>query len=191
MNMFNRLPNFVEIKNIKYKINVDFRYMLQFEKILKDNSISDEQKVLKALQCFYPYFYTRTEELLKDASLYKEACEKLIWFYRCGREETKSNKKSGATHKQNKIYDFELDDEYIWEAFYRHYKIDLTKDFVHWWKFRAILKSLPEDTQFSKIQGYRSYKGDDKNLLELKNIYKLPLEKEEQERLDKLYDMLK
>lgn len=55
----------------------------------------------------------------------------------------------------------------------------------------ALLKSLKDDTQFEKIKGYRAYTGDDKNILNLKKYWELPLPIEEQERLNKVYELLK
>ena len=72
-----------------------------------------------------------------------------------------------------------------------NYGIDLAYDKVHWWKFKALLKSLKDDTEFVKIKGYRAYTGDDKNMIELRKYWELPLSVEEQERLNKLYEMLK
>lgn len=62
---------------------------------------------------------------------------------------------------------------------------------LHWWKFKALLKSLKDDTEFVKIQGYRSYTGDDKNMKELKDYWELPKPIDEQQRLDCLYESLK
>ena len=53
---------------------------------------------------------------------------------------------------------------------------------------------LPNDCEFNKIKGYRTYKGKDEDILKLKDIYKLPLTKAELEdklRRDKIFDMLK
>lgn len=72
-----------------------------------------------------------------------------------------------------------------------NYGIDLGYDKVHWWKFKALLKSLKDDTEFVKIKGYRAYNGNDKNMKELKEYWELPLPVQEQERLNKLYDLLK
>lgn len=78
----------------------------------------------------------------------------------------------------------------IFTELFTNYGIDLAYDKVHWWKFKALLKSLKDDTEFVKIKGYRAYTGDDKNMLELKKYWELPLPLEEQERLNKLYEML-
>jgi len=39
--------------------------------------------------------------------------------------------------------------------------------------------------------GYRAYSGDDENLKNLKEYWKLPLSKSEEERIKKLYEELK
>ena len=56
-------------------------------------------------------------------------------------------------------------------------------------KLELIKKSLKDDTEFVKIKGYRAYTGDDKNMIELRKYWELPLPAEEQERLDKLYEI--
>ena len=81
----------------------------------------------------------------------------------------------------------------IWSAYYDK-GIDLTTDRLHWWKFKAIFVSLPSNCEFRKVMSYRCYDGDDKNLLELKEEYKLPLTKYEIDnriRQDKIFEELK
>ncbi len=191
MNMFKKLPYFVILKGKKYKINVDFRKMISFEKKLQDKKLDDAEKMAYCIRNFYPaFFYIQNYIfLLQNSELYKEACDKLIWFYKCGREDY--HKKASIGKAGNQIFDYEYDDEYIYGAFLEQYGIDLTQDFVHWWKFKALLKSLKEDTEFVKIKSYRAYSGDDKNWLELKKYWELPLPIEEQQRLDALYEKLK
>ncbi len=192
MIMFNKLPYFVILQGKKYKINVDFRNIISFEQKLQDKSIEDSKKIEYGLRCFYPAFFYEENyyNLLKQPQLYKEACNKLIWFYKCGREDYhKTNGKSKGSSKQ--IYSYEYDDEYIWSAFYEVYGIDLTTDKLHWWKFKAILKSLPDTTEFMKIQSYRVYEGKDENIKNLKEYWELPKPVTEQQRLDKIYEILK
>ena len=192
MIMFNKLPYFVILNNKKYKINVDFRNMISFENKLQDKSVKNSEKIEYGLRHFYPAFFYKQnyEELLLNPILYKEACDKLIWFYKCGRDDY--HKSSGNGKGSNKqIYSYEYDDEYIYGAFLEQYRVDLAYDKVHWWKFKALLKSLKDDTEFVKIKGYRAYTGDDQNMKELKKYWELPLPIEEQQRLDNLYEMLK
>lgn len=192
MIMFNKLPYFVILQGKKYKINVDFRNMISFENRLQDKSIDDSEKIKYGLRHFYPaFFYEENyKKVLLNPNLYKEACDKLIWFYKCGRENYHKSKGKGRG-QSNQIYSYEFDDEYIWSAFHEVHKIDLTTDRVHWWKFKTILKSLPESTEFVKIQGYRAYEGKDENMKNLREYWKLPKPVSEQQRLDKIYNLLK
>ncbi|MCI8308935.1 MAG: hypothetical protein HFJ45_01675 [Clostridia bacterium] len=194
MNMFNKLPYFVNLQEKKYKINVDFRNMISFENKIQDKNVSESEILEFGLRHFYLDFFNieNYQFLIRNTELYREACEKLLWFYKCGREnyhKIKSGNKGCL--KSNEIYSYEYDDEYIWGAFFELYKIDLTTDKLHWWKFKAILNSLPENTKFEKIKSYRAYKGKDKEMLELKDYWKLPLPFKEQERLDRIYELLK
>lgn len=192
MMMFNRLPYFVILQGEKYRINVDFRNMMSFENVVQDKSVENYEKIEYGLRHFYPaFFYGQNyQELLKKPQLYKEACEKLIWFYKCGRENY--HKSSGSNKKTSlqRIYSYEHDDEYIYSAFLQEYGIDLTYEKVHWWKFKALLKSLKSDVEFIKIQGYRAYTGKDKNMLKLKEYWELPKPIDEQKRQDKIFELL-
>lgn len=192
MIMFKKLPYFVILQGRKYRINVDFRNMISFENKLQDRSASNQEKIEYGLRHFYPDFYYKANynKLLRLPNLYKDACDKLVWFYKGGREDYHKNKGSKkGTNKQ--IYSYEFDDEYIYGAFYEQYRIDLAYDKVHWWKFKALLKSLKDNTEFVKIKGYRAYTGNDKNMLELRDYWTLPVSSTEQERLNNLYESLK
>ena len=59
------------------------------------------------------------------------------------------------------------------------YKIDLNSiKYLHWWKFKALFKSLNEKTQFVKIMGYRAMNLSKIKDKEMKSNYK---------RMQKLY----
>ncbi len=196
MIMFNKLPYFVILQGKKYKINVDFRKMISFELKVQDKRLDDSKIIEFGLRNFYPAFFDMEnyKKLLINQQLYKEACDKLMWFYKCGRENYHKLKSGNGKEKQNihkSIYSYEYDDEFIYGAFLEQYRIDLSYSKVHWWKFKALLNSLKEDTEFEKIKGYRAYTGDDKALKELKEYWELPLPLEEQERLNKIYEALK
>lgn len=191
INMFQKLPCYVYLQNKKYKINVDFRHIIQIENKIKGRSEENTEKICWCLEHFYPFFYNKSKYILiTNPELFKEAFQKFIWFYKCGRDDYHKSSSNGGKNSSRDSLSYEYDDEYIYGAFYEKYKIDLTIDKVHWWKFKALLKSLYK-TRINEIQSYRNYSGDDKDMKELKRFWELPLDKEEQERLDKLYDMLK
>ena len=192
MIMFNRLPYSVILNGKKHKINVDYRKMISLESKIQDRRLDNAEKIQFCIRSFYPDFFLLSDynALLNNPQLYKEACNKLIWFYKCGREDY--HKKGIAKNSNSvRIYSYEFDDEYIYGAFYEQYKIDLSREFLHWWKFKALLKSLKDDTEFVKIKGYRAYHGKDENMNELKNYWELPKLSNEEERLNALYEALK
>lgn len=177
------LPNKIEINNEEYEINSDFRTSILFELLMQDNSIGEEDKIYMALQLYYPV-------IPNDI---KEAIDKMLWFYRCGKEIT-SSKGNGKGKSVTQIYSFEHDDDYIYAAFMDQYNIDLQDiEYLHWWKFKAMFKSLKEDNEIVKIMGYRSMdlskikdKEEKAYYKKMQELYKLPISKDEKEKLDEI-----
>ena len=175
MNMFYKLPYFVKIKNKKYAIKTDFRIFAEYEEEMQDRNEENRKKAIaKVLSRFYPAFLEIVEN-----NLLEEAVNQFMWFYECDRKNY-HKVKSGKGTKREEIYSFNYDDEYIYSAFYEKYRIDLSKSYVHWWKFQALLKGLGE-CEFTKIKGYRAYNGKDKDMLEIKEYWTLPLPNWEEE----------
>lgn len=183
------LPITVEINNEEYGINSDFRTSILFELLMQDESIGEEDKILMALQLYYPIIPT-------DINL---AIEKMLWFYRCGKDIVKS-KGNGRSKNPAKIYSFEYDDDYIYAAFMDQYNIDLQDiEYLHWWKFKAMFNSLKEDIKIVKIMEFRSIelsKVKDKEqkayYKQMKELYKLPdnVSNSEKEKLKEIENAL-
>lgn len=183
------LPITVEINNEEYGINSDFRTSILFELLMQDESIGEEDKILMALQLYYPIIPT-------DINL---AIEKMLWFYRCGKDIVKS-KENGRSKNPTKIYSFEYDDDYIYAAFMDQYNIDLQDiEYLHWWKFKAMFNSLKEDIKIVKIMEFRSIelsKVKDKEqkayYKQMKELYKLPdnVSNSEKEKLKEIENAL-
>ena len=181
MRMYNKLPHTLRINNKEITINTDYRLFVRFELEMQGN---DTKKAIQnVLSAFYPAF------LLKNIT--GEMIDKFIWFYKCGKNEPIKPSKNG--NKNDRAFDYEADDELIYSAFMECYHIDLSKP-LHWWKFKALFKGLNNECEFCKIKSYRLYSGKDKDLLELKEYYKLPpteIELENQLRQQKIYEALK
>jgi len=167
-----------KVKNIN--LNTDFRTSILFELLMQDNSLTEEKKVAKAIQLYY-------NEVPKNIEI---AINNMLWFYKCGKVEENIKKSKSNESNICKIYSYEFDDEYIYSAFLNQYGIDLQDiKYLHWWKFKAMFKSLKEDNQIVKIMGYRSMKIDNKTNKEqrkyyenLKKIYALPDNRTEEEK---------
>lgn len=181
------LPKEVTIDNKEYEINSDFRTSILFELLMQDSSIGEEDKILMALQLYYPQIPMNING----------AIEKMLWFYRCGKDISKS-KGNGKGKSVTQIYSFEHDDDYIYAAFMDQYGIDLQDiDYLHWWKFKAMFKSLKEDNEIVKIMGYRSIdisKIKDKEQKayynKMRKLYEIPISKDEREKLDDINNIL-
>ncbi|MCC3870288.1 bacteriophage Gp15 family protein [Terrisporobacter mayombei] len=181
------LPKKVTIDNKEYKINSDFRTSILFELLMQDGSIGEKDKILMALELYYSNIPENINE----------AIEQMLWFYRCGKDITKS-KGNGKGKSITQIYSFEYDDDYIYAAFMDQYGIDLQDiEDLHWWKFKALFKSLKEDNEIVKIMSYRSTdlskikdKEQKANYKYMKELYKIPIPQDEQEKLDEITNAL-
>lgn len=181
------IPKTINIEGKNYEINSDFRTSILFELLMQDNTIVEEEKIFMALELYYPIIPKNI----------KEAIEQMLWFYRCGKDVTsaKGNSKGSRT---TQIYSFEYDDDYIYAAFMDQYGIDLQDtEYLHWWKFKAMFKALKEDNMIVKIMGYRSMdlsKIKDKEqksyYSHMKELYKIPIPQDEQEKLDEITAVL-
>lgn len=167
------VPDTVLIDEIEYEIYTDFRISMLFELLMQDESLLDNEKIDIALNLYYP-------DIPHDLT---KAVDKMLWFYRCGIESQEKEEKNNSNNKKaDGIYSFEHDDEYIYAAFLDQYNIDLQDiDSLHWWKFRALFKSLKDDNLISKVMGFRAIAIDSdmsdnekKYYRKMKQIYALP-----------------
>lgn len=157
------------------KIRTNFRESIKFELLMQDNKIDEQTKIMQALKLYY-YDLSKITDI-------KQAINDILWFYACGKQNINVDKNKKENTESNKqIYSYEFDDEYIYSAFMEIHKIDLNSiKYLHWWKFKALMNSLNENTQFVKIMGYRAIdlsKIKDKdmklNYKKLKKQYALP-----------------
>ncbi len=174
------LPEQAEVNGAWYEIRTDFRTSILFELMVQDNSLDERTKLRKALELYYPV-------IPDDVG---GAVDAALWFYRCGKEETKVQKRIAARRGKNQIYSFEHDAGLIYAAFLLSYGIDLQDiEYMHWWRFRFLFNSLQKDCEFVRAMEYRSIDISDKMLKEQKDFYKrmkrlyaLPLPKTEDDR---------
>ena len=70
--------------------------------------------------------------------------EAVTQFASCGETVRESGKQSGP------VFDFAADGDAIFAGFWQTYGIDLTVTPLHWWKFTALLRNLPPETEFMR-----------------------------------------
>lgn len=108
------------------------------------------------------------------------AFQAMLKFFVSGTETASSGKGSGGTATVS--FDYSFDADYIVAAFQQTYGIDLTTTQMHWWRFRALFRALPEDTLMAKIMSWRSMDTSDmdgktrQRYEDLKEAFALPKE---------------
>lgn len=150
-----RLPKGIIIGGAEYPINFDFRTSIRFEIMLRDNSISDEIKIMRMMEMYFKHMPFDVTQAVKG----------ILWFYNGGRYndycgEVEHKDKHNARRKDSTIkYSFIEDAPYIYAAFREQYGINLQRiedDALHWWEFIALFDALREDTKMGQIMYYRT-----------------------------------
>ena len=178
------VPSTLNVGGINYEINCDFRTSILFELMMQDRLVSKKDKLKIAIELYF-----------KEVPLnLEEAINKIVWFYKCGKEDKKHTGEASQTQKQ--IYSFEYDADYIYSAFLSQYGIDLQDVYnLHWWKFKAMFQGLNDENEIVKIMGYRAInlneikdKQQKAHYRKLKKLYKLPDNRTEEEKEQMVVD---
>ncbi len=182
------LPDFVAVKNVKYKVLTDFRIWMEFDRIIHQKDISAKDKIMMILRLCLD---GEQSKVLPENVM--EIMESLKIFYFCGKE----NKVTG-TGKKEKAFDFSEDSGYIYSAFLTQYGIDLLSiPYMHWYVFYALLEGLEDSREFIKIMRFRlcepeKEKNSEKRkyLKRMKAFYALSDTRSEREKEEEIADIL-
>lgn len=180
-------PVTVTVAGVELPINADFRVMLRINE-LYEQELDETERAVKALLMFY-----QDSQVFERNTL--EGSERMLWFLRCG-QETKKGRRGGASAKSD--FSFSFDAPLIYAAFLDQYGIDLIDiEFLHWWKFRALLDGLRGDHLFNEVRRARSVNLGNIKDKEQRNYYRqmqtqyaIPLPEQEQERIETLERVL-
>ncbi|EAC2253407.1 TPA_asm: hypothetical protein GGA54_02425 [Listeria monocytogenes] len=186
-----------EYEGKEYKLDLAFDNVLRVIELTEDNSLSDVFRANLAIDVLFvddmPWPCSNEEDEyanIEEKSLVlidiftnyivKENEDGLLY-------DIDGNKMPSATNNDDveeiASYSLTQDADYIYASFLQDYNIDLldSRGKMHWYKFRALLESLRDDTTIKTIIGIRqaelpSGKGTEKErneLIKLKNRYKL------------------
>ena len=96
--LIDEVPTTVIIDDVEFEINSDFRISMMFELLINDPELSERERLYQALILYYPIIPSNLEA----------AVDKIMWFYKCGKEEQEENNntnKSSGKKTVKKIYD--------------------------------------------------------------------------------------
>lgn len=151
------LPTALEVDGEAFPIDVDFRTWIRFAKDLEDSGVAR--------------YYIFTEDVPTGRSWVPVAVAFL---------ESKCETPRATGRRAPRVIDYVEDGERIVASFQSAYGIDLTDPStkMHWHRFSALLRGLPEDTCMSRVIGYRSWQKSSRKhedvMRELRERYRLP-----------------
>lgn len=147
----NKYPEYIEVDNIKYKINTDFRIALECDKIVRDSTIGDYEKILAII------YKLLGEKALNDNENHTRLFNLCQKYLQCNKDYEDMN------DEEEPSMDFEQDIGYIKASFMSDYNgMDLNKIDLHWWFFNDLLQGLTENSVLNRVRYIREEKLDDK-----------------------------
>lgn len=136
MKLYERLPDRVEVNGRTYRLDLDFRNVLEMLEIIGRDDLIQGARERRALKCVMKHpprhpgpVLAAVRQMLFPAS-------------------------TGA--KGPHITDFEQDADLIRAAFRQEYGINLYREKLHWVEFSALLAGLPEGSRYVEVLGIRA-----------------------------------
>lgn len=142
-----RYPQYVKVNDKKYKINTDFRVAIECDRIARDETIGDYERVLAII---YKLF---GDEGIDNPQDYEKLLELGIKYLLCGKE----------PNNEEPDMDFDQDYGYIWASMYSDYHgLDIDKENIHWWRFMELMEGLSNSELgdccvLNRIRNLRTY----------------------------------
>lgn len=144
------LPREVDVNGKRYKVNADYRDVLDIIERINDVSEDEQIRAYVSLALFYENFESMP---IED---YQEAINQLYWFISCG--------ETGGSAKQAKVIDWEQDQQMIVADINKVAGCEVRNlPFCHWWTFIGWFNSIGEG-QLSTVVSIREKKRKGKRL---------------------------
>lgn len=137
MKLQERLPEYVKIGRKRYRLNLDFRNVLNMLDTLEREDLILPARDYLALKCVM-------KRPPRDTQAALAAVKELLFPDR-----------KGSPDRQ-KITDLKQDADYIRAAFLQAYNINLFRDSLHWLEFSSLLACLPDGSRYSEILSIRA-----------------------------------
>lgn len=118
----------IQIEDIIYEANVDFRNVIRCNEIAQDDTIGDFERVLGIICTMFG------EKALNNPNHYEKLLKWALNYLSCGKEIESTNEEPDM--------DYVEDMEYIEASFMSDYKIDLENTEMDWQKFNKLMNGL-------------------------------------------------
>lgn len=170
----------IEINGKIYRVDMSFDNILNLTEMLGDKDLSDEVQILLGIEMLFDDPLEMPIE--EQAFVFNEAYHALIG--KSAEEDLEYDLLGNPMPQQNEeefeqLYDLQQDAEYIYASFMQDYGIDLIEQqgILHWYKFKALLTGLSDNTKFKKVIEIRQMpvptgKGSSKQRAEVEKLKK-------------------
>lgn len=170
------LTTSLTVSELKVPVSTDFRDWIKADLILRDRQIPEEAKLPVICQ------YIGLDLTHLNVST-PDLWDGIFNFYTCEQEP-----KADIATSNEIAYRFDCDWWLIYAAFQQQYGLDLMRVNLHWFKFKALMDGLTDQTQFIKVVQARlrdtsKLKGEEKTQAEkLKRYWRISDESTSNER---------
>lgn len=180
-------PEFVEISGKQYKINTDYKVALACFRAIEDEDINDTARAIVVMSLLFGEEDKDGNINIPEFDNYDEVGLIIKKYLCCGRE-------MENTQTIKKDMDYDYDKDLICASFMSDYKIDLSKEDMHWWHFFSLLNGLTEKCILNQVREIRNYDLEEikdsksrRKMEEAKERVALPVNytREEQDIIDK------
>lgn len=157
--MIGELPESLEIGGKPYKINADFRVILNIFQAFDDPELTEREKCFVCVKNLYQDFESIPENDLQTA------INQAYWFVGGGNMPEKNNVQKA------KIIDWEQDESLYFPAINKVAGFETRSvKFLHWWTFLGYFNEIGEGL-FSQVLHIRDKKSRGKNLEKWENEF--------------------
>lgn len=164
MSFTNVKTNYVDFEGVRYQLDLSFRIVMEYFKLIKDEGLTPEERINLATNALVNSDTSDLDLVAKSKLLDTIFHEKLY---------TEREKRREKLFKHSKpSFSFDDDEDLIKAGFQQQYGIDLDTTNLSWSKFNAMLDGLTDDTQFRKVTTYRTIKLNDDMSDEQKELIK-------------------
>ena len=179
-----KLPESVDLFGSPVPVHADHRSCIRaIVALLDDDALENDEAVCVAFRAFYvrDEFWMRFPE---------EALAAETEFLRGAPVPALPGQKSGGGTTGERAYSFLYDQTAIYAAFWQQYRIDLARDTLHWWRFKALLDHL-HGNHMAEIMCKRTAQEESgmnsdqkKQLRKEKSLWRLPALAQETKQAD-------
>nr|DAZ28658.1 MAG TPA: hypothetical protein [Caudoviricetes sp.] len=156
MNLFYEdLPVTIQVCGESIPIVTDFREYIKLLDMLKDDDVSETERILLLNEYFLKEVLDIEEGINRLSDFVSmKALEKVCLEEENSEEEHQEPEEQKV---EKPLFSFSVDYPYILSGFMRDYGLDLLSvKYLHWWKFRMLFDGLSDDTEIKQRIMYRS-----------------------------------